>query len=203
MSGAGRCWISGADPSAGEQCAGGSGAGCGRDRAVTGRKPAVEGSELDDHATHERGERPAVGSPGGDTDGLAGEMVRWAGVIQPRGFCAGILKRGFQHRGHRGHRDQNEGSTLPRPCSRLEILRASSSDALRMTHFNPCAGLEGRTGRGSVADTAFGGLIAFTGVDLEFLFLAFLVHDGQGAAVGRDQLHFDLVKFAVLRAIRW
>ncbi len=55
--------------------------------------------------------------------------------------------------------------------------------------------------RNSVADAAFGGLIAFAGVDLEFLFFAFLVDDGQRATVGRDQLHLNLVKFAILDAI--
>src|SRR6267143_3869732 len=53
----------------------------------------------------------------------------------------------------------------------------------------------------SVADPTFGRLIAFAGVDLEFLLLAFLVDDGERAAIGRDQLHFKLVEFAVLGAI--
>src|SRR5260370_31250816 len=54
----------------------------------------------------------------------------------------------------------------------------------------------------SVADATFGRLIAFAGVHLEFLFFAFLVDDGQGTTVGCDQLHFNLVKFAVFRASR-
>src|SRR5438046_9908298 len=55
-------------------------------------------------------------------------------------------------------------------------------------------------GISSVADAAFGGLIAFTSVHLIFLLFAFLIDDAQRAAIRSHQLHLYLVKFAVLCA---
>src|SRR3974377_1850832 len=48
-----------------------------------------------------------------------------------------------------------------------------------------------------VADSAFGGGVAFAGVDDPLQFFAFLVGDGERTTVGSDELHSYFAVFAV------